>query len=70
MSLGGYVKLDKDPIDIWEHLKQMLPNADPIYLRNQARVLVQRPDGELEEFIADAIEKHDYPSMKEYLRYV
>lgn len=48
----------------------MLPDADPIYLRNQARVLVQRPEGELEEFIANAIENPDYPSMKEYLKYV
>ncbi|XP_063911095.1 E3 ubiquitin-protein ligase RNF216-like [Zophobas morio] len=58
---------DKDPIDVWEHLKQMLPNADPNYLRNQARVLVNRPPGELAQFIENAIEKNDYPTMQDYL---
>ena len=48
----------------------MLPNADPNYLRNQARVLVNRPPGELAQFIENAIEKNDYPTMQDYLMYV
>ncbi|EFA00239.2 hypothetical protein TcasGA2_TC003067 [Tribolium castaneum] len=68
LSKTDYVKVDKDPLDVWEHLKQMLPNADPIYLRNQARVLVNRPTGELEQFIENAIQENNYPTMQEYLK--
>ncbi|XP_068918391.1 E3 ubiquitin-protein ligase RNF216-like [Tenebrio molitor] len=62
-----YIKMRRDPLDICEHLKQMLPNADPIYLRNQSRVLATRPPEDLDEFIENAIEKSDYPTMQEYL---
>jgi hypothetical protein len=65
-----YIKMRRDPLDICEHLKQMLPNADPIYLRNQSRVLATRPPEDLDQFIENAIEKSDYPTMQEYLVYV
>lgn len=47
----------------------MLPNADPTYLKNQARVLVERPVTDLEEFIEKAIQDNNYPTMQEYLKY-
>jgi hypothetical protein len=68
--VADYIKMRRDPLDICEHLKQMLPNADPIYLRNQSRVLATRPPEDLDGFIENAIEKSDYPTMQEYLVYV
>ncbi|RZB39510.1 uncharacterized protein BDFB_012314, partial [Asbolus verrucosus] len=45
----------------------MLPNADPIYLRNQARVLANKSAQDLEEFLQNALDNHDYPTMQNYL---
>jgi hypothetical protein len=67
LSEIDYVRRVKDPLDVWNDLKQMLPDADPIYLRNQARVLSVRPMEYYEEFLKNAIEKGDYPSMQDYL---
>jgi hypothetical protein len=70
LFLVDYVRRVKDPLDVWNDLKQMLPDADPIYLRNQARVLSVRPMEYYEEFLKNAIEKGDYPSMQDYLMWV
>lgn len=48
-------------------LKQLLPDADPTYLRSKCIKLVNRPE-ELKKFIASALEKKDYPTMIEYLK--
>ncbi|XP_064211571.1 uncharacterized protein LOC103312285 isoform X1 [Tribolium castaneum] len=68
LSQTEYAKREIDPLDMWNDLKQMLPNADPTYLRNQARVLAKRPLEEYEEFLKNAIEKNDYPTLQDYLR--
>ncbi|XP_044269959.1 E3 ubiquitin-protein ligase RNF216-like [Tribolium madens] len=68
LSEIDYVKREVDPLDMWEDLKEMLPNADPTYLRNQARVLAKRPLEDYEEFLKNAIEKNDYPTLQDYLR--
>lgn len=45
----------------------MLPDADPTFLRFQCEQLADNPDA-LKEFISDALENKNYPTMKEYLR--
>lgn len=64
-----YDKVVQDPLNIWEDLKQMLPNADPIYLRNQAYGLAISSREEFDKFVSDALEKNDYPTYEDYLKY-
>ncbi|XP_025831279.1 uncharacterized protein LOC108735577 isoform X2 [Agrilus planipennis] len=58
-----------DANELSEHLKELLPNADPTYLEMKAEQLANKPD-DLKVFISNAFERHDYPTMKEYLRRV
>lgn len=48
-------------------LKQMLPDADPTYLQDNCKQLMNNP-AELQAFITEALETKDYPTMKDYLR--
>lgn len=56
-----------DPDEQFEILKQVLPDADPTYLRFQCDQFSDNPEG-LRNFISEAIETKKYPTMKEYLR--
>lgn len=56
-----------DPDEQFEILSQVLPDADPTFLRIQCEQLADNPDA-LKQFISDAIENKNYPTMKEYLR--
>lgn len=56
-----------DPDEQFEILAQVLPDADPTFLRMQCEQLADNPDA-LKQFISDAIESKRYPTMKEYLR--
>ena len=44
---------------------QILPDADPSYLEEKAKALLGKED-ELRTFIADALEKKEYPSRKDW----
>lgn len=58
-------KIDSD--EQFEILKQVLPDADPTYLRLKCDQLADKPEM-LKSFISDALEHKNYPTMKEYLR--
>lgn len=45
----------------------MLPDADPTYLRFYCEQMADEPE-KLKQFISDAIETRNYPTMKEYVR--
>ncbi|KAJ8979957.1 hypothetical protein NQ317_001542, partial [Molorchus minor] len=51
----------------YEILKELLPDADPTFLRMQCERYANDDKG-LKQFINQAMENKDYPSMKEYLR--
>lgn len=53
---------------VWEQLKAALPDADPDYLRKEANRLSQLPQDDIDNFVEDAIENNDYPSMQDYLK--
>lgn len=61
--------MELDPITIWEQLKIALPNADPSYLRRQADRLVHLKQQDMDDFVQNAIEKQEYPTMQDYLKY-
>lgn len=46
----------------------MLPNADPSYLCKQAEALAYQSENELKQFVENAIENSDYPTMENYLK--
>lgn len=46
---------------------QLLPDANPSYLRVHYNRLAEKPDS-LKEFINNALENKDYPTMKDYKR--
>lgn len=48
-------------------LSQLLPDADPSYLRVHYDRLADKPDS-LKEFINNALEQKDYPTMEDYKR--
>lgn len=56
-----------DPDEQFEILKQVLPDADPTYLRLKCDELSDKPEL-LKQFISEAIEYKSYPTMKAYLR--
>lgn len=64
----GYPKKDIDPIDTFERLKELLPNASPAYLKKEADVLAFKSELELKQFVENAIEKGDYPTLQDYLK--
>lgn len=57
-----------DPEEQFEIIKELLPDADPTYLRIQCESFAGDEKG-LKEFINRAMEMKEYPTMKEYLRY-
>lgn len=65
---GDYPKKKADPHSVYEQLKEMLPNADPTYLEEQANSLIYQPENALETFVENAIEKQSYPTFTEYLK--
>ncbi|KAF2884008.1 hypothetical protein ILUMI_22126, partial [Ignelater luminosus] len=50
-----------------EILKQILPDADPSYLEENCRELIDKPE-ELRKFMLRLIESPVYPTKKEYIR--
>lgn len=66
--IDSYPKKDIDPLDTFEHLKELLPNASPAYLREQANALAFKSNNELKRFVENAIEKNDYPTLQDYLK--
>nr|XP_023023471.1 E3 ubiquitin-protein ligase RNF216-like [Leptinotarsa decemlineata] len=64
----GYEKVQVDPITIWMELKDTFPDADPSYLEKEARKFALLPPQALSEFVQNAVEKHDYPTMQDYLK--
>lgn len=56
-----------DPDEQFEILKQVLPDADPTYLRFKCDELAGNPEA-LRQFISDAVETKKYPTMREYIR--
>lgn len=59
--------IEVDPEEQFETVKALLPDADPIYLRMKCDMLEYNPE-ELNEFIIQASEKKNYPTIKDYLR--
>lgn len=51
--------------DQFETFVEILPDADPSYLEEQARQLLGKEE-ELKRFVADALEKKEYPSRKDW----
>lgn len=49
-----------------EILKEFLPDADPIYLESECQKFSSHND--LKLFVSEAMERKNYPTMKEYLR--
>lgn len=66
--VDNYPKKDINPLDTYEQLKELLPNASPLYLKQQADVLAFKTDLELKKFVENAIEKGDYPTLQDYLK--
>ncbi|KAG5892934.1 hypothetical protein JTB14_006246 [Gonioctena quinquepunctata] len=65
---NGYDMVQVDPITIWEELKDTIPDADPSYLHKEANRFALLPRQALNDFVQNAIEKRDYPTMQEYLK--
>ncbi|KAJ8949309.1 hypothetical protein NQ318_006734 [Aromia moschata] len=51
----------------YEIIKELLPDADPAYLRMECEKYINDEKG-LKQFINQAMELKNYPTMKEYLR--
>lgn len=51
---------------IYENFLTMLPQADPMYLKEKAKFFESNPTESAEEFIWERIDKKDYPSIDEY----
>ncbi|KAF2879984.1 hypothetical protein ILUMI_26187 [Ignelater luminosus] len=64
----NYPKRKIDARSVFTQLKEMLPNADPSYLRKQAEALAYQSENELKQFVENAIENSDYPTMENYLK--
>lgn len=56
-----------DPQEQFETLKEIFPDADPTFLHMQALTYSNQPE-KIKEFINNALENRNYPTMKEYLR--
>ncbi|XP_018564406.1 uncharacterized protein LOC108905853 isoform X2 [Anoplophora glabripennis] len=56
-----------DPEEQFQIVKELLPDADPTYIRMQCEKFANDEKG-LKEFINHAMEAKDYPTLKEYLR--
>lgn len=67
-SLDGYEKMKIDATTIWEQLKAALPEADPEYLYKEANRLACLSQNEIDDFVQDAIENNQYPTMQEYVK--
>ncbi|XP_067012881.2 uncharacterized protein [Anabrus simplex] len=51
----------------YQYLVAILPNADPTYLRQQCEMMGGNREA-MKEFVAQAMEYHNYPTLKEYLK--
>ncbi|KAJ8924800.1 hypothetical protein NQ315_000954 [Exocentrus adspersus] len=58
---------ETDPDQQFDIVKALLPDADPTYLKMQCDKYANDERG-MKEFINNAMESKDYPTMKEYLR--
>lgn len=56
-----------DPVEQFEILKGILPDADPTYLQMQCERYRNDREG-LKQFIENAVENKGYPTLKEYNR--
>lgn len=68
MFLDGYEKAMFDPSTVWEQLKVALPEADPEYLQKEANRLAFLSQTDIDEFVDDAIENNEYPTMSDYIK--
>lgn len=68
MTLADYPKKQIHPRDIFDQLRDMLPNADPTYLQAEADKLANRTENDLKTFLDTALETGDYPTMESYLK--
>lgn len=68
MTLNEYPKKETHPREIFDKLREMLPNADPLYLQGQADTLAYQTENDLKNFLDNALEKGDYPTMENYLK--
>lgn len=66
--VDGYEKANIDPVIVWEQLKCALPDADPEYLRKEANRLSVLSQDDIDNFVEDAIENNQYPTMQEYIK--
>ncbi|XP_019872467.1 uncharacterized protein LOC109600733 isoform X1 [Aethina tumida] len=70
LTTNGYTIEPIDSTDIWNQLRDMLPDADPEYLREQAEILVQGTPDALRAFVENALEQKQYPSREDYVKRV
>ncbi|CAG9769904.1 unnamed protein product [Ceutorhynchus assimilis] len=68
LTRDGYDRKIVDADFIWNRLKDALPEADPSYLKIQAERLVYEEPRMLEEFVNEAYENNDYPTMESYVK--
>ncbi|XP_045464143.1 uncharacterized protein LOC123673603 isoform X2 [Harmonia axyridis] len=65
---GGYELRTGNRCDaIFAQLSDMIPDADPDYLREKAELLAKQAPDNLQQFILAATETNGYPTRKEYL---
>lgn len=69
MFENGYNMIENDPLDLYSTLKQLLPEADPLYLKEKAQELANKTQQDFNLFIENAIMSSDYPTMQNYLKY-
>lgn len=65
MEIIDFIAIENEN-KIFEHFVNMLPQADPTYLKEKARFYQSNPAENAEEFILERIELKDYPSIDEY----
>lgn len=68
-AVGGTFLESPKSIDILKYLQDVLPNASPDFLKENAEVLRTQSIEKLDEFIIDAIENKNYPSYEDYVKY-
>ncbi|CAH0547743.1 unnamed protein product [Brassicogethes aeneus] len=53
---------------IYNHLIEVLPKADPDYLREKADIFCNQPENCVTDFIDNALENNDYPTREDYVK--
>ncbi|XP_044754188.1 uncharacterized protein LOC123313378 isoform X2 [Coccinella septempunctata] len=65
---GGYGHRTRNRCDaIFAQLSDVIPDADPDYLRKESELLAEQPNDDLHQFILDTIDSNNYPTRKDYL---